>query len=260
MCYLVRCPPQPLLAPAAGPQQPADCLRLRDFAQSLFLLSSPPARPQGSRVSQIARNLRRRSAEGLAPGMFCLAIAGNLSYGAPRRPISPCLPRLRALSLARSPNAARLRRPPGASVLLRVHTVPELFSSAPWILGSLGTVALDMCIVGQTMAFAPSARAGGGAGGEADAARAETAAEAGLGWLRGDHGGGGCDEPLLGLGYGAEASGKRHSWLPPLHEGDEHEGGSVHAGQGGSSTAAAAGEAEEHDDGQCCAGCSGAAG
>lgn len=77
--------------------------------------------PQSSRLSQITRNIRRRTAEGLATGMFCLAIAGNLSYG--------------------------------ASVILRVHTVPELVGSFPWVLGSLGTVALDLCIVGQTVAY-----------------------------------------------------------------------------------------------------------
>ena len=38
---------------------------------------------------------------------------------------------------------------PGAGILLRSYSAAELLGSAPWLLGSLGTVALDMVIFVQ---------------------------------------------------------------------------------------------------------------
>lgn len=75
-CYLASpCPP------ARRP-----CLRRRGLASPIrsFHTTALPSScsSQGSRLSQITRNINRRSAEGLAAGMFCLAVAGNLSYGA----------------------------------------------------------------------------------------------------------------------------------------------------------------------------------
>ena len=67
-----------------------------------------------SRLSQIAKNAARGSAEGLAISMFLCAIAANSLYG--------------------------------ASILIRSYTWPELRSSLPWLIGSLGTVALDAAI------------------------------------------------------------------------------------------------------------------
>ncbi len=71
----------------------------------------------GSRVSQIVRNWRRHSAEGLSLAMFGCAIAANVTYG--------------------------------SGILLRTYTWAELRASTPWILGSLGTVSLDVLIFCQ---------------------------------------------------------------------------------------------------------------
>ena len=81
------------------------------WASSLFYL--------GSRVSQICKNISRRSAEGLSLAMFGCAIIANITYG--------------------------------LGILLRTYTWHNLRSSLPWILGSLGTVALDFCIFAQVM-------------------------------------------------------------------------------------------------------------
>jgi solute carrier family 66 (lysosomal lysine-arginine transporter), member 1 len=75
-----------------------------------------------SRVSQILKNSQRQSAEGLASSMFLCAVAANLFYG--------------------------------TSVLMRSRTKEEIVSSLPWVLGSLGTVALDGVILTQTVLFA----------------------------------------------------------------------------------------------------------
>ena len=74
-----------------------------------------------SRISQIIKNARRRSAEGLAASMFLCAVAANIFYG--------------------------------VGVLLRSRTRDELLASLPWVLGSLGTVGLDMIILIQTVMF-----------------------------------------------------------------------------------------------------------
>ncbi|KAL4458041.1 hypothetical protein ABPG75_012906 [Micractinium tetrahymenae] len=74
-----------------------------------------------SRVSQLWKNHSRRSAEGLAISMFLCAIAANSLYG--------------------------------ASILIRSYTWPELRSSLPWLVGSLGTVALDLAIFAQARAL-----------------------------------------------------------------------------------------------------------
>lgn len=75
-----------------------------------------------SRLSQIYKNHKRQSAEGLAISMFLCAIAANSCYG--------------------------------ASILIRSTTWAELRSSLPWLIGSLGTVFLDLTIYGQSRAFA----------------------------------------------------------------------------------------------------------
>lgn len=79
-----------------------------------------------SRLSQIWKNYSRSSAEGLAISMFLCAIAANSFYG--------------------------------ASILIRSYTWPELRSSLPWLIGSLGTVALDLTIWAQSRWLAASAR------------------------------------------------------------------------------------------------------
>ena len=79
-----------------------------------------------SRISQILKNIQRKSAEGLASSMFLCAVAANLFYG--------------------------------TSVLLRSRTKDEVISSLPWALGSLGTVALDGVILVQTVMFAREER------------------------------------------------------------------------------------------------------
>lgn len=77
-----------------------------------------------SRVSQIKRNYARKSTEGLAKSMFMAAIMANVSYG--------------------------------SSILVRTYSSKQLLDSLPWILGSLGTVALDFAILYQARAPHPS--------------------------------------------------------------------------------------------------------
>jgi solute carrier family 66 (lysosomal lysine-arginine transporter), member 1 len=77
-----------------------------------------------SRMAQIYRTWRRRSAEGLALSMFLCAISANLCYG--------------------------------LGLLLRARSADEFFSSLPWVLGSLGTVAMDVIILVQAWYWYPS--------------------------------------------------------------------------------------------------------
>lgn len=70
-----------------------------------------------SRVSQIYKNMKRRSAEGLALTMFLCAMAANTLYG--------------------------------LSIVVRAYSLADITSSAPWLIGSLGTVALDTTIFMQ---------------------------------------------------------------------------------------------------------------
>lgn len=74
-----------------------------------------------SRTSQIYKNYKRRSAEGLALSMFFCAIAANTLYG--------------------------------LSIVLRAYSMASLRSSAPWLIGSLGTVALDTTIFIQALTY-----------------------------------------------------------------------------------------------------------
>ncbi|GAB4820511.1 hypothetical protein N2152v2_007557 [Parachlorella kessleri] len=74
-----------------------------------------------SRISQITKNWRRRSAEGLALTMFLFAMAANTLYG--------------------------------FSILVRAYSLASLQSSAPWLVGSLGTVALDTTIFMQGLMY-----------------------------------------------------------------------------------------------------------
>lgn len=71
-----------------------------------------------SRSSQIYKNWKRKSAEGLSPHMFLFAVCANLFYG--------------------------------VSVILRSSTKEEFMSSLPWLIGSLGTVSLDFVILMQS--------------------------------------------------------------------------------------------------------------
>ena len=72
-----------------------------------------------SRISQIYKNWKRKSADGLSASMFATAVSANLCYG--------------------------------ASVILRSPTWEYFISSLPWLIGSLGTVFLDAIILTQTL-------------------------------------------------------------------------------------------------------------
>ena len=74
-----------------------------------------------SRCSQIIKNHRRKSAEGLSGLLFSFAIGGNVTYG--------------------------------LSILLRATGWDDVLSKMPWLLGSLGTVCLDLTILGQAMTY-----------------------------------------------------------------------------------------------------------
>lgn len=77
-----------------------------------------------SRISQIYKNAARRSAEGLASSMFVFAMSANIFYG--------------------------------GSIFFRSRSRNELFSSLPWLIGSLGTVILDAIILFQAVILFPA--------------------------------------------------------------------------------------------------------
>ena len=104
----------------------------------------------GSRCSQLAKNWARKSVDGLAVSMFAAAITANLLYG--------------------------------ASVLARARAPADFAAAAPWLAGSLGTVALDCAILVQAAWLdrhgvgrgSPAGRSGRpGSGGEAEAGGGE---------------------------------------------------------------------------------------
>ena len=81
----------------------------------------------GSRLSQIYKNHSRRSCEGLAMSMFFTAACANIAYG--------------------------------LAILLRGGGNPTyLINSIPWLLGSLGTVALDTTIMAQSRYYTKRAQ------------------------------------------------------------------------------------------------------
>lgn len=67
-----------------------------------------------SRTSQLYKNWSRSCCEGLSLSMFLCAISANISYG--------------------------------AGILIRSYGLADLQASAPWIVGSLGVVVLDVLI------------------------------------------------------------------------------------------------------------------
>nr|CAB3266304.1 lysosomal amino acid transporter 1 homolog [Phallusia mammillata] len=80
----------------------------------------------GSRLPQIRKNYLRQQTEGVSPIMFFLAVSGNTLYG--------------ASILMQDPN-------PG-------HTWSEfLLFHMPWLIGSLGTLALDFTILIQILYY-----------------------------------------------------------------------------------------------------------
>lgn len=80
------------------------------YASSIFYLTA--------RVSQLYKNARRQSAQGLAMSMFLCAIGANFLYG--------------------------------LAILLRARDLADVIISAPWLLGSLGTMLLDVGILLQS--------------------------------------------------------------------------------------------------------------
>ncbi|KAL2635279.1 hypothetical protein R1flu_006758 [Riccia fluitans] len=75
----------------------------------------------GSRAAQIALNTRRQSADGLSLAMLSCAACAN-----------SCM---------------------GISILMRSESWSELVAKAPWLLGSLGTVSLDIFLIVQAKYF-----------------------------------------------------------------------------------------------------------
>eukprot|EP00798_Chlamydomonas_sp_ICE-L_P003376 gene3376-13411_t len=74
-----------------------------------------------SRVSQISKNMQRKSAEGLSALMFLMALAANLFTG--------------------------------SSILLRLKSWLAFGDQLPWILQAFGTVSLDLFIFYQTIKY-----------------------------------------------------------------------------------------------------------
>ncbi|WIA31852.1 hypothetical protein OEZ86_002717 [Tetradesmus obliquus] len=76
---------------------------------------------QEPRVSQIYKNYCRQSSEGLALAMFMMAVCANLCTG--------------------------------TGIIMRTFTVRELMEQLPWIIGTLGTISLDMVILWQSLSI-----------------------------------------------------------------------------------------------------------
>lgn len=79
------------------------------WVSSLFYLMS--------RISQIYKNWQRSAIEGLSLSMFACTMAANLLYG--------------------------------AGIVVRAESWDDLTVAGPWLLGSLGTVGLDLTIFAQ---------------------------------------------------------------------------------------------------------------
>lgn len=75
-----------------------------------------------SRVSQLVKNCTRGDADGLSASMFIWAITGNVT-GA-------------------------------AGIILRLDTAKEFIWQLPWLIGMLGTVAMDVVIASQSASAA----------------------------------------------------------------------------------------------------------
>jgi uncharacterized protein with PQ loop repeat len=85
-----------------------------------------------SRVSQIYKNASRHSVEGLSTAMFTCAVCANICTG--------------------------------SGIITRTFDLQQLVQQVPWIVGSLGTVMLDLVILSQARRY--SQAKGQGAGGE----------------------------------------------------------------------------------------------
>ncbi|KAF6265789.1 PQ loop repeat-domain-containing protein [Scenedesmus sp. NREL 46B-D3] len=96
-----------------------------------------------SRLSQIYKNYSRQSSEGLALAMFMMAVCANSCTG--------------------------------TGIILRTFTKTELLEQLPWILGTLGTISLDMVILWQSLKYASKANLAwqAAAGGDGDGSSSE---------------------------------------------------------------------------------------
>jgi len=109
----------PICGASSNPEWEVVVGRAVGYASSVFYL--------GSRLSQIYKNHSRRSCEGLAMSMFFTAACANIAYG--------------------------------LAILLRGGGNPTyLVNSIPWLLGSLGTVALDSTILAQARYYTKRAQ------------------------------------------------------------------------------------------------------
>ncbi len=85
-----------------------------------------------SRVSQIYKNSMRQSVEGLSTAMFTCAVCANICTG--------------------------------SGIITRTFDLQQLVQQVPWIVGSLGTVMLDLIILSQARRFSRAKAQGTGSG------------------------------------------------------------------------------------------------
>ena len=104
---------QPTCGTTNNPDWEVTFGRAVGYVSALFYL--------GSRVSQILKNKQRRSVEGLSITMFATAAVANILYG--------------------------------TAIIVRANSLKLLAESTPWLLGSLGTVALDTTILVQSKMY-----------------------------------------------------------------------------------------------------------
>ncbi|KAG2439591.1 hypothetical protein HXX76_004943 [Chlamydomonas incerta] len=110
-----------------------------------------------SRLSQIKKNIARRSTEGLSPVMFMLTMTANLCTG--------------------------------ISIVVRLRSMTQLQDQLPWMCGTFGTIALDCTLLYQTFTIGAGGGHGGhggghgghGAGGGGEGAAAAAGAEGAAG-------------------------------------------------------------------------------
>lgn len=83
--------------------------------------------------------------------MFAFAVCGNGTYVAVRRLLPP--PRPTSLSRLTCPSRSRAQ-----SILLTSTSPQHILVNAPWLLGSGGTIFLDLIVLGQFLAYAKERR------------------------------------------------------------------------------------------------------
>lgn len=101
----------------------------------------------GSRIPQLLLNYRRKSTEGVSMLFFIFACVGNLTYVLSIFAYEPVCARLASVDLDRSCESGEWRKEYGRYILVNLS----------WLIGSAGTLLLDMSIFAQFWIYRGSA-------------------------------------------------------------------------------------------------------